>query len=264
VRPRAYRQPLPAGLILVEAAVDTLASVLSAERAGVGRIELCANLNDAGTTPSAGLMAAAATRVGIPVFALIRPRGGDFVYSVDEVDVMRHDIELAMSLGVRGFASGALKPDYTIDTGRIESLVGAAADLPVTFHRAFDFTPDLPAALEQVIDCGVKRILTSGAAPSALEGADMIARLVDLAGDRITIVAGGGIRENNVREVIDRTGVREVHARISSPTVTAPAPTERAVVLRKPFPAAESAHEELDEKKMRRLVDLTFSRSTSM
>jgi copper homeostasis protein len=243
-------------LILVEAAVDTLASALSAEGAGVGRIELCANLNDAGTTPSAGLIAAAAKRVGIPVFALIRPRGGDFVYSADELDLMRHDIELAMSFGVHGFATGTLKPNYTIDAAGTKSLIRAAGDLPITFHRAFDFTPDLPEALEQLIDCGVKRVLTSGAAQSALEGADMIARLVDKAGDRITIVAGGGIRENNVREVIARTGVSEVHARIGSPTAAAAPLEARALTLRKPFPALESAHEELDEKKMRRLVDL--------
>jgi copper homeostasis protein len=251
-------------LILVEAAVDTLPSVLSAQRAGVGRIELCANLNDAGTTPSAGLIAAATKRVGIPVFALIRPRGGDFVYSAGELDVMRHDIELALSFGVSGFATGTLNRNYTIDAPAIKTLVRIAGERPVTFHRAFDFTPDLPTALQQLVDCGVKRILTSGGARSALEGVETIARLVDLAGERITIVAGGGIRENNIREIIARTRVSEVHARISSATSEVAVAAGPPLTLRKPFPTSESAHEELDEKKMRRLVELAVPRRTSM
>jgi copper homeostasis protein len=250
--------------MLVEAAVDTLASAVSAERAGVGRIELCANLNDAGTTPSAGLIAATTKLAQIPVFALIRPRGGDFVYTDAELGLMRHDIELAASFGVDGFATGALEPDYTIDKARVKSLVSAAKGLPITFHRAFDFAPDLPAALEQLIDCGVDRVLTSGGARTALEGADEIARLVELADNRIVVIAGGGIRENNVRDVIARTGVTEIHARVSSIAPGAALPVERPVTLRKPFPASETAHEELDEKKMRRLVDLAGSRSTSM
>jgi copper homeostasis protein len=249
---------------LVEAAVDTLGSALSARRAGAGRIELCANLHDGGTTPSAGLMAAAVERAGIPVFTLIRPRGGNFVYTRAEISLMLYDIVLAGALGVHGLVTGALKPDYDIDTDHLKSFVGVANGLPVTFHRAFDFTPDLPAALEQLIDCGVTRVLTSGGARTALEGADTIARLVDLAGDRITVVAGGGIREDNVREVIARTGVNEVHARITSAVAGEAPRVDRRLSLRKPFPAAENAHEELDEEKMRKLVDLAASRSTSM
>jgi copper homeostasis protein len=248
-------------VILVEAAVDTLASAVSAEQAGVGRIELCANLNDAGTTPSAGLMAAVKKLAEIPVFAIIRPRGGDFVYSDAEIDLMRHDIEVAASFGIDGFATGALEPDYTIDMARLKSLVRAANGLPITFHRAFDFTPDLPAALEQLMDCGVDRVLTSGGARTALEGADTIARLVELADNRIVVIAGGGIRENNVRDVIARTGVTEVHARVSTLADGTASSVERPVPLRKPFPASETVHEELDEKKMRRLVDLAVSRS---
>ena len=251
-------------MTLVEAAVDTLASALSAHRAGVGRVELCANLHDGGTTPSAGLMAAVSERAGVPVFALIRPRGGDFAYSREELDLMRFDIELARSFGINGFATGALRADCTIDSARIKELVKAANGLPVTFHRAFDFTPDLAEALDQLIDCGVKRVLTSGGAPSALAGAEEIARLVERADGRITVIAGGGIRENNVREIIDRTGVVEVHARISSLATGGAPPVERGVKLRKPFPGSETAHEELDEKRMRALVDSAVSRSTSI
>ncbi|HEY1952282.1 MAG TPA: copper homeostasis protein CutC [Gemmatimonadaceae bacterium] len=248
---------------MVEAAVDTFGSALAAERAGVGRIELCADLNDGGTTPSAGFIAGAAARLRIPVFALIRPRGGDFIYSDDEFDVMRRDIDVAGSVGARGYATGALKPDYTIDTARITSLVRAAGQLPVTFHRAFDYAPDLAVALEQVIDCGVARVLTSGGARTAVEGAGVIARLVSQAGSRIGIVAGGGVRESNIREIIARTGVREVHAGIGSVVAGASPPIDRGITLRKPFPPGDMARVELDEKRMRKLVDLADSRSTS-
>lgn len=229
-----HQTSLPARLTLVEAAVDTLTSALSAHRAGAGRIELCANLIDGGTTPSAGLITAAGKGAGVPVFALVRPRGGDFVYSREEMDVMRHDIDVALTSGINGFATGVLKPDHTIDTVRTRELVSAASGLPVTFHRAFDLAPDLPRALDELTDCGVRRVLTSGGAPTALEGADAIARLVELAEGRITVIAGGGIREHNVREIIDRTGVVEIHARMTSLAM------------------------------MRALVDSAASRSTSM
>lgn len=249
---------------MIEAAVDTLNSALSAERAGVGRIELCAGLNDAGTTPSAALIETVCERLEIPVFVLIRPRGGDFVYSDAELDLMRRDIELASGFGAAGFATGALGRDYTIDMEATRSLVSAGGNRPVTFHRAFDFTTDLFAALEQLIECGVKRVLTSGGARTALNGADTIARLVEQARGRIIVVAGGGVRENNVREIIDRTGVTEVHARITSTAAGIEPAVDRGIGLRKPFPESETAHEEIDEKRMRRLVDLAAPRSTSL
>lgn len=203
-----------ATLMMVEAAVETLGSAIAAERSGAGRVELCASLHDGGTTPGAGLIAAATTRVQIPVFVLVRPRGGGFVYSDDEIDVMKRDVELARSEGAAGIVTGALddKGRVAIDTTR--ALIEAAGGLPVTFHRAFDTTPDLSAALEMLIDAGVSRVLTSGGANTALDGAHTIARLVDQSNGRIIIVAGGGIREHNVREVIARTGVPEIHARL--------------------------------------------------
>lgn len=200
-------------MILVEAAVETLESVLAAERAGVDRIELCVNLKDGGTTPSTGLTAAVIDATRLPVFALIRPRAGDFVYSDDEVDLMSRDVATAGIIGVAGIVTGALTSDYLVDLGQTRSLINAAAGLPVTFHRAFDATINKREALEQLIELGVSRILTSGGAATALEGADVIAALVDQAGDRITVVAGGGVREQSVSDLIGRTGAREVHTR---------------------------------------------------
>jgi len=201
-------------LTLVEAAVETLDSALAAERAGADRIELCDNLSDGGTTPGAGLIVAVAEGTQLPVFVLIRPRAGGFVYSDDEFDVMIRDIELAGRMGVAGIVTGALTPDGRVDAERMRNLVKAAAGLPVTFHRAIDFAMNLPAALEEAIEAGASRVLTSGGAATAWEGMDLIAALVDQARKRITIIAGGGIREHNVRDVIARTGVREVHARL--------------------------------------------------
>ena len=201
-------------MTLVEAAVETLDSALAAERAGADRIELCDNLSDGGTTPSEGLIAAVAERTQIPVVVLIRPRAGGFVFSDDEIDAMSRDIERARTMGIAGIVTGALTPDGRVDVERTRTLVNATAGLPVTFHRAFDSTANLPNALEQLIDLGVSRVLTSGGAATALEGAPVIAALVDQARERIAIMAGGGIREHNVRDVIARTGVREVHARL--------------------------------------------------
>ena len=200
-------------MTLVEAAVETLDAALAAERAGADRIELCVNLNDGGTTPSTGLTAAVVAGTQLPVFVLIRPRAGDFVYSDDEIDLMRRDVETASVIGVAGIVTGALTSDRSVDVEQTRALVKAAAGLPVTIHRAFDSTINMPDALEQLIDLGVTRVLTSGGAAIALEGADIIAALVNQAGDRITVVAGGGIREHNVSDVIARTGVREVHSR---------------------------------------------------
>jgi copper homeostasis protein len=200
-------------LILVEAAVETLEAALAAERAGADRIELCVNLDDGGTTPSTGLTAAVIDATKLPVFVLIRPRAGDFVYSDEEIDLMIREVETAGIIGVAGIVTGALRSDRTVDAVQTRALLEAAGGLPVTFHRAFDSTIRVEDALEQLIDLGVTRVLTSAGAPTALDGADVIAALVNQARDRISIVAGGGIREHNVSDLIRRTGVGEVHTR---------------------------------------------------
>ena len=201
-------------MILVEAAVETTESAIAAERAGARRVELCASLDEGGTTPDAGLIASVTTQIGIPVFVMIRPRGGGFVYTDDEIEVMKRDIGIARTGNVAGIVTGALDDKGEVASATIRSLIEAAGGLPVTFHRAFDAARDLPEALEMLIDAGVSRVLTSGGASTALEGADTIARLVDQAKGRIIIVAGGGIRGHNVRQVIARTGVTEIHARM--------------------------------------------------
>jgi copper homeostasis protein len=201
-------------LTLVEAAVETLDSSLAAERAGADRIELCDNLSEGGTTPDGELVAAIVERIRLPVFVLIRPRAGDFVYSESEFDVMIRDIDLTRTMGIAGIVTGVLDANGGVDVKRTRSLVKAAGGLPVTFHRAIDSAADLPVALDDAIDAGVSRVLTSGGAPSAREGVEVIAALVKQSGGRVSIIAGGGIREQNVREVIARTGAHEVHGRL--------------------------------------------------
>jgi copper homeostasis protein len=147
------------------------------------------------------------------VFVMIRPRGGSFIYSDEEIAAMRRDIVNARGMGVAGIVTGALTADARVDIEPTRTLLRASAGLPVTFHRAFDRAQNLPDVLEQLIQAGVSRVLTSGGSATALDGAPVISALVAQAGDRIAIIAGGGVRDHNVRELVAQTGVREVHAR---------------------------------------------------
>jgi copper homeostasis protein len=178
-------------------------------------LELCDALFDGGTTPTAEMIVACKAAVSIPVFVMIRPRGGGFVYSDEERDVMRRDVVVARELGADGVVIGGLCPDGTVDLALVRLLVEAAHELPVTFHRAFDFVREFEASLESLIDAGVQRVLTSGGAATAVDGVTILAKLVHRAGSRIIVMAGGGIREENVRTVVSMSGVREVHARLT-------------------------------------------------
>jgi copper homeostasis protein len=229
---------------------------VAAERGGAGRLELCDALFDGGTTPSAGMIAACKEHVSIPVFVIIRPRGGGFVYSDTELDVMRRDIGVARALGADGVVIGPLQPDGTVHALHTTALVEAADDLPVTFHRAFDFAPDLGAALDTLVAAGVGRVLSSGAAPTAREGIPTIASLVEQAGDRIVVMAGGSIRDENVREIVSATGVREVHVRLTRLTRGNGPPLRPGVKVRKTLPDDEAAWEETDETRVRRFVEV--------
>jgi len=198
--------------VLFESCVDSLQAAVASERGGAGRIELCARLDVAGLTPSLDLVRGCAGAVTIPVFVMVRPRAGDFVYTSGDIDAMVRSIGAAAAAGARGIVTGALGRDATVDADAMRRLIAAARPLPVTFHRAIDATRDRDEALDALIALGVDRVLTSGGAPTALEGADAIARLVARAGGRMTIIAGGSVRAGNVREIVRRTGVREVHA----------------------------------------------------
>ncbi|MCC6928995.1 MAG: copper homeostasis protein CutC [Gemmatimonadaceae bacterium] len=199
--------------ILVEACVDSVQGAIVAEHSGAGRLELCANLVEGGTTPSGGMMRAVLRCVGIPVFAIVRPRGGDFLYDAAEIEVMLRDIEFAKTCDIHGIVSGALNPNGTIDEDGTSALIEAAHPLPFTFHRAFDATRDLDESLDALQALGVHRVLTSGGAATATDGTEMIARLVRRGGSRITVMAGGGVRHANAAGIVKATRVRELHLR---------------------------------------------------
>ncbi len=204
---------MPSKPILIEACVDSVESALAAEHGGAGRIELCANLIEGGTTPSDGALALCRERLGIPIRVLIRPRGGDFLYSDTDFEIIRRDVLRAKDLGAEGVVIGLLRADGSIDLERTQRLLDAARPMGVTFHRAFDVCRILEEALEQLVILGVDRVLTSGQAACAPDGIPAIARLVQLAAGRIGILPGGGIDESNVVEVVRGTGVGEVHLR---------------------------------------------------
>ncbi len=201
---------------LLEISVETLRAALAAERGGADRIELCADLSVGGVTPSVELMGAMRERVQVPIFVMIRPRAGDFFYSDAEFSGMKASVSSAKRLGINGVVLGILRRDRNVDVPRTRELVELARPLPITFHRAFDECVNLPQALENVIQTGPKRILTSGGAKSAFGGASMLADLVAAAGDRITILPGAGINASNIAQVAKVTGAREFHSGLST------------------------------------------------
>jgi copper homeostasis protein len=197
--------------VLVEACVESLDAAVAAAAGGAHRIELCANLAAGGTSPDAATLAACLSRLAIPVFVMVRPRGGDFHYSAAERAGMVEEIWQVKAAGAQGIVMGALRPDATVDETLTRELIAAARPLPATFHRAFDSCNDVEEALETLIALGVTRVLTSGQAPTAPDGAATIAELVRLAAGRIGILAGGGITSANVAALVRASGVREVH-----------------------------------------------------
>ena len=197
---------------LLEISVETLEAAMAAQRGGADRLELCGNLSIGGVTPSIELMRTVREQLRIPVFTMIRPRGGDFVYSETEFAEMKRSIAEAKRAGMDGVVLGILKNERRVDIGRTQELVEFARPLHVTFHRAFDDCADLREALEDVIQTGANRILTSGGAKSAPEGASMLAELVQLARERVVILLGSGINASNISEVAKHTHAREFHS----------------------------------------------------
>ena len=194
-----------------EICANSVASCIAAQDGGADRVELCAGIPEGGTTPSVGMMRCARESISIGLNVIIRPRGGDFLYSESEIREMVYDIKAAKGLGVDGLVFGCLCPDGSVDMENMRLLMEAAGDTPVTFHRAFDHTSDPLKALEDIIELGCARILTSGCRPTAAEGAPLLAQLVEKAGDRIIIMPGCGVNEGNIAETARLSGAREFH-----------------------------------------------------
>jgi len=198
--------------MILEIAVFNINSAIIAANAGADRIELCENPFDGGTTPSYGTLKTVREKVSLPVFPIIRPRGGDFLYNKEEFEVIKKDIKLCKELGFEGLVTGLLLIDGSIDIKRTSQLVELAYPLEITFHRAFDRTKDPLKSLEDIIKCGCQRILTSGQVPNAFEGKELIKRLIDQSAERIIIMPGSGVRSNNIKELASYTGANELHS----------------------------------------------------
>ena len=195
----------------IEVCCGSIQSAANAKAGGAIRVELCQGLVEGGTTPSPATIQYAVRELGLKVFVLVRPRGGDFCYNELEVKTMEEDVAFCKEAGASGIVFGFLHPDGSIDTELTRRFVELSAPLPVTFHRAFDECADPLNALEQIIECGCARILTSGCKPTAIEGAEMLQQLVKQADGRITILAGSGVTPENVVTLREKTGVKEIH-----------------------------------------------------
>lgn len=195
----------------IEICANSVESCIAAEEGGADRVELCASIPEGGTTPSYGTISFARDSIKIGLNVIIRPRGGDFLYTSRELDEMERDIELCRRIGVDGLVFGVLHSDGSVDEAAMSRLMNASGGLPVTFHRAFDHAADPFAAMEAVISAGCSRILTSGQQPSARQGIPLLKELVSRSAGRISIMPGCGVREENIAEIARETGAREFH-----------------------------------------------------
>lgn len=197
--------------MLIEACVESVESAVAAGNGGARRVELCAALLEGGLTPSAGAIALAREKLRIGLHVIIRPRGGDFLYTDDEHAVMLRDIDAVQKAGADGVVIGVLDAEAQVDEARTRKLVEHARPMSVTFHRAFDMTRDPLVALETLVNIGVDRILTSGQEESAMAGLELLRDLVKRAGDRIIIMPAGNIHESNVEKIAQESGANELH-----------------------------------------------------
>jgi copper homeostasis protein len=234
----------------LEICVESVDHAMAAERGGADRIELCSDLWSGGVTPSAGLMKIARKSVQLPVFVLIRPRRGDFVYSKRELETMAEDILTAKHLGMDGIVLGLLNAKGEVEVPRTRELVQLAHPLPVTFHHAFDAAPDLQRSLRAVMKTGAKRILTSGGKPRAADNLSALARLVAEAGNSVSIMPGGGINARNVTCISQQTSAREIHTSLGTSRRSSNGHGDR--------PASDAGRGvlKLFEKRVKELVDI--------
>jgi copper homeostasis protein len=197
---------------ILETIAFNIDSCIKAQRAGANRIELCDNPTEGGTTASYGFIKEARKILEIDLFPIIRPRGGDFLYSQYEFEVMKSDVKMCKDLGCDGVVIGLLNEDATIDKIRSAQLVNVAYPMSVTFHRAFDRVTQMEEALESIIDIGCERILTSGFYPNVMDGIENVKTLLQQADDRIIIMPGSGVRAGNIKDIITKTGAIEIHS----------------------------------------------------
>ena len=196
---------------VIEVCAATLAAAIAADKSGADRIELCQDIENGGTTPSHADIEYCIHHLKLKINVLVRPRAGNFVYSDAEFETIKKDVLFCKNLGVNAVVVGFLNDDFSIDVAKTSEIVTLAHPMEVTFHRAFDVCADWKIAIEQIIECGCTRILTSGQKPTAIEGSENIKLMVKHAGERIIILAGSGITMENYQELVNFTEVKEVH-----------------------------------------------------
>jgi copper homeostasis protein len=243
--------------ILLETIVSSLDDARAAAAGGADRFELCAALAVGGLTPSLGTFAAIKQAVDVPVMFMLRPREGGMAYTEDECAVMERDLELALEHGADGFVFGFLTPESAVDAPRCRRLLrrieGAGRPVQTVFHRAYDVVADPRAALEQLIDLGITRVLTSGRAPTAAEGLDELRRTVEQAAGRIQILPGGGIRLDTLERVVRETGVEQVHLSITAPAPDPSASANPRIRFGVDVPPSETEYRAVDAPGVRRV-----------
>ncbi|MEH6452278.1 MAG: copper homeostasis protein CutC [Psychromonas sp.] len=198
-------------MLKLEVCIDNIESLFTAQKAGADRIELCSALALGGLTPSFALMKSAVQYSTIPVYAMIRPRDGDFLYSSHEIEMMLAEIYNARAAGVHGLVFGILNKQAQVDADVLKSLMHAAAGIGVTFHRAIDCSVDIGDGVDKILTAGCERILTSGLMPNAIDGISNIKKMVELSEGHLSVMAGSGINPANVQKIIKQTGIKEVH-----------------------------------------------------
>lgn len=239
--------------MILEICANSFSSALAAQQGGAQRIELCENLNEGGTTPSYGTIKRVREHLNIKVYVLIRPRAGDFLYTDAEFATMKEDINICKQLGCDGVVIGILDKEGNVDVERTSELVELAAPMGVTFHRAFDFCHDGLKALEDIIKCGCERILTSGMKNTAMEGMSFLKMLVQQAAERIIIMPGSGVNEQNIIELRESTHADEFHT-------SAKATVKSNMIYHNPAIAnMGDAIEVSNEDKIRKIVALLSS-----
>ena len=240
--------------MILEACVNSAISAIEAQAGGADRVELCENLHDGGTTPSAGSILFARKHLHIGLYVMIRPRGGDFLYTDDEFEIMKTDIGIASEMGADGVVFGILLPDGAIDRERMKVLVDLARPMGVTCHRAFDMTADPFRAMEDLISLVVDRILTSGQQPTAPQGETLIRELVLRSAGRIIIMPGSGVKEHNIPRLAETTGVTELHIHLEKQEASRMQFRQSSVYMGKPG-QSEFEHTLTDRSKIRKLRD---------
>lgn len=237
-----------------EICIDSVVGAIRARQAGAHRVELCAALSVGGITPSAAMIRHVRAECDLGLHVLIRPRGGGFHYDAGEWSVMEADIALAGEWGAEGVVIGGLREDGSVDTDRCARLIECARPMSVTFHRAFDVSPDPEAALDDLIGLGVDRVLTSGQAASAYAGRDLLGRLVERAAGQLIVMAGAGVSEENVHDLMHASGVHELHFSARRPLASSPGATASGGVQMGSDAAADRTRDETDVARIRAII----------